>query len=274
MTGRCQLEEPYRRGSYPIATAPEGPPAGLIDGEIDSGRRLPESQGSKAMVGSIGQHAPKPNSGSLPTTYDACLACISHADATADRNSSDAPGVWAVSGAGGCLLAIAALVLMAWAEVTFTPPDQCAAETCGDISLLPVFIGPWLAIGAIVLLVAGLLTLRVRRRMLGGGAVEGSETALLASPGLRIVAGLLDLGVIILIGGIVFTPLAPLTSRLSGSPVGGTVVNIVGCFLLFTLSVGYVTYFWSQRGQSIGMMPFGFKVRLLATDQYPPFDKL
>jgi uncharacterized RDD family membrane protein YckC len=37
--------------------------------------------------------------------------------------------------------------------------------------------------------------------------------------------------------------------------------------------VGYFAYFWSSRGQSIGMMPFGFKVRDMATGQYPSLGK-
>jgi uncharacterized RDD family membrane protein YckC len=37
--------------------------------------------------------------------------------------------------------------------------------------------------------------------------------------------------------------------------------------------VGYFAYFWSSRGQSIGMMPFGFKVRDISTGQYPDVAK-
>jgi uncharacterized RDD family membrane protein YckC len=174
-----------------------------------------------------------------------------------------------LAGAGGCFLAIAALVLVAWAEVTFTPPDQCAAETCGDIWLFPVFIGPWLALGAIVLLFAAFLTWRVRLRMLRGEPAVRSETAGLASPALRIVGGVFDLGVVVVIASLVTFPLVAIVGAVQGSAVTGAGLNVAGSALILLASVGYFGYFWSQRGQSIGMMPFGFKVRDLATDQYP-----
>ncbi len=39
------------------------------------------------------------------------------------------------------------------------------------------------------------------------------------------------------------------------------------------VDIAYFAYFWSSRGQSIGMMPFGFKVRDVATGQYPTIGK-
>ncbi|HZK74876.1 MAG TPA: RDD family protein, partial [Clostridia bacterium] len=39
------------------------------------------------------------------------------------------------------------------------------------------------------------------------------------------------------------------------------------------LIIGYFAYFLSSRGQTIGMMPFGFKVRDKATGQYPSLGK-
>ncbi|MFI4971503.1 MAG: RDD family protein, partial [Hyphomicrobiales bacterium] len=35
----------------------------------------------------------------------------------------------------------------------------------------------------------------------------------------------------------------------------------------------YFGYMWSSQGASIGMMPFGFKVRDIATGQYPTMGK-
>jgi len=41
----------------------------------------------------------------------------------------------------------------------------------------------------------------------------------------------------------------------------------------FVADLAYFGYFWSSRGQSIGMMVFGFKVRDVATGQYPDMGK-
>ena len=41
----------------------------------------------------------------------------------------------------------------------------------------------------------------------------------------------------------------------------------------FVADIAYFAYFWSSRGQSIGMMVFGFKVRDQATGQYPDMGK-
>jgi len=81
----------------------------------------------------------------------------------------------------------------------------------------------------------------------------------LASPGLRIVGGLIDV-VILIVVGIVIDIVFRGARGLSG-PIG------------FVVDLGYFAYFWSSRGQSIGMMPFGFKVRDMATGQFPTMGK-
>ena len=86
-----------------------------------------------------------------------------------------------------------------------------------------------------------------------GGAL--STPGNLASPGLRIVGGLIDVVILIVINGIVSVILQKVQG-LAG------VVNLA-------VDLAYFGYFWSTRGQSIGMMVFGFKVRDKATGQYP-----
>jgi uncharacterized RDD family membrane protein YckC len=88
----------------------------------------------------------------------------------------------------------------------------------------------------------------------GGGAMAMSPGNL-ASPGMRIVGGFIDV-VIIFVVVIIIDLILKDTRGLVG------VINLV-------IELGYFAYFWSQRGQSIGMMPFGFKVRDVATGQYP-----
>ena len=77
----------------------------------------------------------------------------------------------------------------------------------------------------------------------------------LASPGMRLVGGLIDLVIIVVINGIISAILQKATG-LAG------LVNLV-------LDLGYWGYFLSQRGQSIGMMVFGFHVRDVQTGQFP-----
>jgi uncharacterized RDD family membrane protein YckC len=81
----------------------------------------------------------------------------------------------------------------------------------------------------------------------------------LASPGMRIVGGLIDVVIILVVFGIVDV----ITKDSRG--IAG-IINLI-------LVLGYFGYFWSSRGQSIGMMPFGFKVRDVATGQYPTIGK-
>jgi uncharacterized RDD family membrane protein YckC len=87
---------------------------------------------------------------------------------------------------------------------------------------------------------------------MGGGAMAGN----LASPGLRIVGGLIDFIILAVVDGVI-----------------NRIINdktfIVSAIIGLALYVGYFTYFWSQRGQSVGMMVFGFKVRDQATGQFP-----
>ena len=76
----------------------------------------------------------------------------------------------------------------------------------------------------------------------------------LASAGMRIVGGLIDVIIIVVVNGVIDGVLRN-TSGLAG------LVNLV-------LDLGYFGYFLSTNGQTIGMMPFGFKVRSVATGQY------
>lgn len=81
----------------------------------------------------------------------------------------------------------------------------------------------------------------------------------LASPGLRIVGGLIDVVILIVINGVIGAILKDVRG------VAG-IINLI-------VDVAYFAYFWSSRGQSIGMMPFGFKVRDMATGQFPTLGK-
>jgi RDD family protein len=91
----------------------------------------------------------------------------------------------------------------------------------------------------------------------GGGALAAPGN--LASPGMRIVGGLIDVVILFVINGVI----GALLQKVSG--LAG-VINLV-------IDVAYFGYFWSSRGASIGMMPFGFKVRDIATGQYPTMGK-
>lgn len=81
----------------------------------------------------------------------------------------------------------------------------------------------------------------------------------LASPGLRIVGGLIDVVILVVINAVIGALLKDIRG-LAG------LINLV-------VDVAYFAYFWSSRGQSIGMMPFGFKVRDMATGQFPTLGK-
>jgi uncharacterized RDD family membrane protein YckC len=76
---------------------------------------------------------------------------------------------------------------------------------------------------------------------------------------MRIVGGLIDVVILLVINAIIGTILQNVRG-LAG------LVDIV-------IDVAYFGYFWSSRGASIGMMPFGFKVRDMATGQYPTMGK-
>jgi uncharacterized RDD family membrane protein YckC len=73
------------------------------------------------------------------------------------------------------------------------------------------------------------------------------------------VGGLIDFVLLL----VVFSALEAITNR--GHALSGAVQLAV--------VLGYFGYFWSSRGQSIGMMVFGFKVRDQATGRYPSVGK-
>jgi uncharacterized RDD family membrane protein YckC len=89
----------------------------------------------------------------------------------------------------------------------------------------------------------------------GGGMAAGN----LASPGMRILGGLIDVVILIVVNGII----GLLLQKAQGLAY---VISVL-------LDIAYFGYFWSSRGASVGMMPFGFKVRDMATGQYPTMGK-
>jgi uncharacterized RDD family membrane protein YckC len=93
----------------------------------------------------------------------------------------------------------------------------------------------------------------------GGGTAMAANPGNLASPGMRILGGLIDVVILIVINGIIGEVLRNVSS-LAG------LIDLV-------IDVAYFGYFWSSRGQSIGMMPFGFKVRDITTGQFPTMGK-
>jgi uncharacterized RDD family membrane protein YckC len=86
----------------------------------------------------------------------------------------------------------------------------------------------------------------------------------LASPGLRIVGGLIDVVILVVIYGI--SAIVFITSGLQAPILLAGLLSVV-------IDVAYFAYFWSSGGASIGMMPFGFKVRDVATGHYPTMGK-
>jgi uncharacterized RDD family membrane protein YckC len=92
-----------------------------------------------------------------------------------------------------------------------------------------------------------------------GGGYAMTTPGNLASPGMRIVGGLIDVVILLIINAIV----SVILQKAQG--VAG-IVNLA-------VDIAYFAYFWSSRGQSIGMMPFGFKVRDVATGQFPTIGK-
>ncbi len=93
--------------------------------------------------------------------------------------------------------------------------------------------------------------------MSGGGAMAVPGN--LASPGLRIVGGLIDVVILVVVNAIISAILHNVQG-LAG------LVNLV-------IDLAYFGYFLSTRGQTIGMMVFNFKVRDVATGQYPSVGK-
>lgn len=103
----------------------------------------------------------------------------------------------------------------------------------------------------------------------GGGpmAMPGN----LASPGARIVGGLIDVVILIVINGVVGSTIQVESgTKITGLPlIGKLAVDIV----FLAADTFYFAYMWSSQGASFGMRPFGFKVRDLATGQYPTMRK-
>ena len=92
---------------------------------------------------------------------------------------------------------------------------------------------------------------------MGGMATAGN----LASPGLRIVGGLIDFAILFVVD-LVISLLFSAVHLANVAWVLEVVVNF-----------GYMGYLWSTQGATIGMMPFGFKVRDALTGEYPTLGK-
>jgi len=106
-----------------------------------------------------------------------------------------------------------------------------------------------------------------------GGGHAMAAPGNLASPGMRIVGGLIDVVILVVVYGIIFITFISLgDARLLPGVFGHSLLSLAGV-LSVVIDVGYFAYFWSSRGASIGMMPFGFKVRDVATGQYPTMGK-
>ena len=82
----------------------------------------------------------------------------------------------------------------------------------------------------------------------------------LANPWLRIVGGLIDVVILTVINAIISYVILKNAQAVAG------LLNLI-------IDLGYFGYFLSQRGQTIGMMVFGFHVRDLQTGQYPSIGK-
>jgi uncharacterized RDD family membrane protein YckC len=93
---------------------------------------------------------------------------------------------------------------------------------------------------------------------MGGGMTTAGN---LASPGLRIVGGLIDVVILVVVNGII------------GSILAAVHLQAIGYIIGIVIDLGYGGYLWSTQGATIGMMPFGFKVRDVATGQYPTLGK-
>ena len=94
--------------------------------------------------------------------------------------------------------------------------------------------------------------------MMGGGM---ATTGNLASPGLRIVGGLIDVVILAIVNVVV------------AAAFGAIKLSFVASIVNIVIDLGYLGYFWSTQGATIGMMPFGFKVRDVTTGQYPTLGK-
>jgi uncharacterized RDD family membrane protein YckC len=90
-------------------------------------------------------------------------------------------------------------------------------------------------------------------------AAPAPSASNLASPGLRVVAGLIDAVLLAALFGVV----EALTNRNHG---GAGIVDLA-------VALAYFGYFWSSRGQTVGMMVFGFRVRDRLTGRFPSVGK-
>jgi uncharacterized RDD family membrane protein YckC len=97
-----------------------------------------------------------------------------------------------------------------------------------------------------------------------GGGYAMAAPGNLASPGMRILGGLIDVVILVVIYGI---------SAIIFISAGIQAPILLAGVLSLVIDVAYLAYFWSSGGASIGMMPFGFKVRDVATGQYPTMGK-
>jgi uncharacterized RDD family membrane protein YckC len=77
----------------------------------------------------------------------------------------------------------------------------------------------------------------------------------LASPGLRLVGGLIDFVILLIVNGVI-------DAIFQKEQTVAGLVNLL-------IDLGYFGYFLSQRGQTIGQMVFGFHVRDVQTGQNP-----
>ena len=107
-----------------------------------------------------------------------------------------------------------------------------------------------------------------------GGGYAMAAPGNLASRGMRIVGGLIDVVILVVINGIIGIIFISAGDARPSSfgVISGHIVGVAGV-LSVVIDVAYFAYFWSSRGASIGMMPFGFKVRDVATGQYPTLGK-
>jgi len=86
-------------------------------------------------------------------------------------------------------------------------------------------------------------------------------TGNLAEPGLRILGGLIDVVILFIINVVI----GGLFTAVKLQAISG-LINLI-------VDLAYFGYLWSSRGQSVGMMPFGFVVRDAQTGQFPSMGK-
>jgi uncharacterized RDD family membrane protein YckC len=92
----------------------------------------------------------------------------------------------------------------------------------------------------------------------------------LAGPGKRILGGLIDVVILAVIFAII--SIICISAGDAGVHLPTGAVGLAGVISV-VIDVAYFAYFWSSRGASVGMAPFGFKVHDVATGQYPTIGK-